>query len=122
MIEESILGPAVPDFTITYQSRPYGLEVDSSDYGTNAYISAIKNTEKNKDAVMNAQIILVGKTDIRNMKHTKILEILASEPLPAVIGFTNPPVMPIEGVKSTTKEEKSKYDVIAKSFTKEIIA
>lgn len=129
MAEDSELGPAVPDFVITYQSRPYELEVDSSDYYTDAYISKIKNPEKNKNAVLGAQIILVGKVDVRGMNHKEILKRLMDEPLPSVIGFANPPTVDeekkkVEADKDEKKDETAKqaekYNEMAKEFLAKI--
>jgi len=77
----------VPDLTITYQDRPFGFGVSSNDHGKNAYISKIANVEKNKGAILGAQIIMVGKTDVRGMLYKEIMKILRSVPVPVKVGF-----------------------------------
>jgi len=98
------------EYPITWTAKPLGFSIVMDTTGKNAYVSSIQKEDNlRKGLKLAAQIVSINGTDVRNMKHSSILEVIRKATLPMTLvfqprSFANEPK---EGAAEVNEEKKS---------------
>lgn len=96
------------EYSITWESKPLGFSIVMDTTGRNAYVSSIQKPDNlEKGLKLAAQIIKINGQDVKQKKHSEILETIRSATLPMELtfqprSFANDP----KGDENTSTEKK----------------
>jgi len=98
-------------YEITWKSKPLGFSIVMDTTGKNAYVSSIQKHENvTKGLKLAAQIIMINGTNVKNMKHQKILEQIKGAKLPMTLKFQP------RSFANDPQEQKKKTDAVPQAF------
>jgi len=96
-------------YQITWKAKPLGFSIVMDTTGKNAYVSSIQKQENMANGLkLAAQIIFINDTDVRGMKHQKILQTIKGAGCPMTLAFQ--PRSFAHDVQEDDKDEKKKED------------
>lgn len=76
------------EYPIVWEAKPLGFSIVMDTTGKNAYVSSIQKEDNLKKGLkLAAQIVNINGTNVRNMKHSKILEVIRGAKLPMTLVF-----------------------------------
>lgn len=99
------------EYEIEWVSKPLGFSIVMDTTGRNAYVSSIqKDSNIEKGLKLAAQIVKIGASNVKQMQHSKILDLIRQEPLPMTLTF-QPRSFAKETEDGSKRERKADADL-----------